>query len=284
MDWLTRALACPVCKSGLAASASVFRCLRGGLEFHQPRADCVQLLPPHAWQEEEVSWVRRQQETEEAYRELARDPAHAVLAYRTDLGPCAPMLATYRGRILDVGGGNGIVRHYLADDAEYVSVDPSLDWLDPSWLGIGEEFPCLRAPLAFVRGIGEYLPFGDDTFDAVLSIWSLNHVSRPAAVIEEMRRILRVGGRLLVVLDDVPPRWVDVMLSRTGARGVRGLAGMAGRKLLAWWQDWPIQSDHLELTESALARWTVGLERERRAWVGAYLTLEFRKPGGVRHA
>ena len=48
------------------------------------------------------------------------------------------------------------------------------------------------------------LPFAADTFDAALNVVTLEHVREPARVIEELFRVLRPGGRLLII---VPHEW-----------------------------------------------------------------------------
>src|SRR5947209_16436435 len=48
-----------------------------------------------------------------------------------------------------------------------------------------------------VIGVGEYLPFKNDTFDAVLSIAVLEHVRNPFRCAAEIKRVLKPGGTLL---------------------------------------------------------------------------------------
>ncbi|KAB1143892.1 class I SAM-dependent methyltransferase [Streptomyces luteolifulvus] len=44
------------------------------------------------------------------------------------------------------------------------------------------------------------LPFADGEFDAVVGNFVLNHVGRPRAVLAELRRVLRPGGRIALTL------------------------------------------------------------------------------------
>jgi SAM-dependent methyltransferase len=48
-----------------------------------------------------------------------------------------------------------------------------------------------------VRGVGEILPFLDNSFDAVLSLSVLEHVKNPFACAKEIVRVLKPGGRLM---------------------------------------------------------------------------------------
>jgi len=88
------------------------------------------------------------------------------------------------GTVLDVGGSGGAVREFL-DASHY-----SLCVLDIS-------MHALRSSrdhrLALVCGDGCCLPFGDDTFDVVVSVDSLEHVadSRKAIYCHELKRVAR---------------------------------------------------------------------------------------------
>lgn len=95
-------------------------------------------------------------------------------------------------RLLDAGCGPGLTLAELADRAEPVGLD-----LSGEQLAIAAE----TAPTAaLVRGDLASLPFGPDTFDAIVSLGALMHL--PAAgqetAIGEFARVLGPGGRLLV--------------------------------------------------------------------------------------
>ena len=88
--------------------------------------------------------------------------------------------------------------------------------LTPRWQELTHRFPALTDRQVFVRGVGEHMPFRSATFDAVVAFWSLNHVGDPGRVVQEIGRVLRSGGRLLLVLEDMEPRWRDLLV--TGLR------------------------------------------------------------------
>jgi SAM-dependent methyltransferase len=217
-----------------------------------------------------------------SYDELLGDRDHTVLGYRNDYTPCAPLLAQYSGRILDVGGGNGIARHFLIPGVKYGALEPSLEWLDPRWRAMAGEFPCLAEPFDFVRGAAEHLPFRDESFDGVLLLWSLNHVSEPNRTLREMARVLRRGGRTLIVLEDMPPRWLDFLhggYPHDGNQRWRALVLKLRSVLLGW----PLQPDHVRIRERDLLSWAAPqFDVALRAWLGAYLTFELVKKDAGR--
>jgi len=93
-------------------------------------------------------------------------------------------------RVLDAACGPGIVTGALAASGmRAVGVDLTAEMIAEA-----------RASQdgSFVRGDGLRLPFGDRTFDVVVSRNSLHHMAEPDVVIREMVRVLQPGGRLVV--------------------------------------------------------------------------------------
>jgi SAM-dependent methyltransferase len=274
-EWLREALACPSCGAAVADDEDDLVCSACPARYPQHDPRVIDLMPAD-WQERDrTRWSGRQQEMTEAYAELARDRDHSLLAWQSDYGPLAEFLAPCAGRVLDVGGGSGIARHWLPEGSDYVSLEPSRAWLEQPWSTLSDTFPCLAQPPRTVRGVAERLPFVEGCFDAALMIWSLNHVSDPNRALGETARAIRPRGRLVLVLDDVPPSVGDVIRGRypSGRRSERAVLVL--RRLLSPLGAWPIQPDHLPLRERALLRRARRLlELRRRVWVGAYLVLE----------
>jgi ubiquinone/menaquinone biosynthesis C-methylase UbiE len=277
-------LACPVCKGALTDSGRILSCSGCGRGWPQTD-DFVDLLPTDAPEPASGAWAGRQRAMADSYRDLVADPEHAVLAYRSDLEPYRALLADASGRVLDVGGGNGLVRAVLPRGVDYVSLDPLLDWLDESWSVVADDFSCLRQPLQFVRGVAEHLPFADRNFDTVLSLWSLNHCADPQRAIAEVARVIRPSGRFVLVLEEVEPPCRDILNSAYVDHRSWTRRRLAWEKLIARVKGWPLQPDHLRITEADVMRWTSGrFAIVSRAWHGSYLTLELsrgssRSPG-----
>ncbi len=75
------------------------------------------------------------------------------------------------------------------------------DW----YLGHVVYFEIVDYPTTDVLGVGESLPFGDDSFDAVISIAVLEHVRDPFRCAAEIVRVLKPGGRVYAAVPFLQP-------------------------------------------------------------------------------
>jgi hypothetical protein len=141
-------LVCPLCKGELDLTVGLIRCRTGHLRIPQTRADCVDILPLEPAPADPGRWSERQISMAQWYQDLLRTPADAAACFEKD-GPYATLLRTLGGRVLDVGGGNGVVRHYLRDGVDCVLLEPELAWLDARWTDLVDRCPCLATPACF---------------------------------------------------------------------------------------------------------------------------------------
>jgi len=92
--------------------------------------------------------------------------------------------------VLEIGCGPTGIIFQLQEAKSRVGIDPmDLDLLEGDWK---------RQILS--RAIGERLPFQNDSFDAVISFNSLDHVIDPNSIIKEIYRVLRPNGDFLLWL------------------------------------------------------------------------------------
>jgi SAM-dependent methyltransferase len=86
-------------------------------------------------------------------------------------------------RVLNLGSGIGQFDHYLSKGVKAINVDIS---------------PSIRN--LHVIADAHFLPFKGDCFDIVYSIAVLEHVQKPWVVADEICRVLRQGGHVVVEL------------------------------------------------------------------------------------
>jgi SAM-dependent methyltransferase len=93
------------------------------------------------------------------------------------------------GIVFEIGVGLGAYLSRLADHAQQA-------------IGLDVEHERTRETHKFVDevlcGVGEFLPFPDDSFDLILSNEVLEHVQNDVKSIQEMIRTLKPGGRLVI--------------------------------------------------------------------------------------
>jgi len=112
-------------------------------------------------------------------------------------------------RVLDVAAGTGTSsRAFTSAGAQCVACDFSL-----GMLRAGAAKPAAR--VRFVAGDALDLPFQDLSFDAVTISFGLRNVVDPDAALNEMLRVTRPGGRLVVCeFSHLPARRLDAVYSR----------------------------------------------------------------------
>lgn len=122
-------------------------------------------------------------------------------AYKNATGPNAPEMvfeavAEVRPRhYLEVGCGPGELADRVGRElgSEVVALD-----ISPRMVELASE----RGVDARVGDVQE-LPFADASFDCVVAAWMLYHVPDVPRALQELARVLRPGGRLVAVTNDV---------------------------------------------------------------------------------
>jgi SAM-dependent methyltransferase len=98
--------------------------------------------------------------------------------YQEILARCLP------GRTLEIGGGSGNLKKFL----------PSVISTDILW-----------APWLDAVADAQRLPFAPGSFDNIVMFDVLHHVERPRLFLDEAARILRLGGRIVMVEPAITP-------------------------------------------------------------------------------
>lgn len=104
-------------------------------------------------------------------------------------------------RVLDVGSGPGFL---VASIADAVGPDGAVHGLDPSppMNAVAAEHCADRAWVSIDQGGAEALPYADGFFDAAVSTQVYEYVSDIAGALRELRRVVRTGGRAVILDTD----------------------------------------------------------------------------------
>ena len=96
--------------------------------------------------------------------------------------------------LLDVACGTGLV---AVESAKILGTAEHITCLDPSegMLAVART----KLPARFVQGRAESMPFPDNSFDFLTMGYALRHVSDLETTFREYRRVLKPGGKLLIL-------------------------------------------------------------------------------------
>ncbi|MBW8285221.1 MAG: bifunctional demethylmenaquinone methyltransferase/2-methoxy-6-polyprenyl-1,4-benzoquinol methylase UbiE [Rhizobium sp.] len=104
-------------------------------------------------------------------------------------------------KVLDVAGGTGDIAFRIVEASGRLAHATVLD-INGSMLGVGAERAekkGLSDNLTFVEANAEALPFEDNSFDAYTIAFGIRNVPRIDVALSEAHRVLKRGGRLLVL-------------------------------------------------------------------------------------
>jgi demethylmenaquinone methyltransferase/2-methoxy-6-polyprenyl-1,4-benzoquinol methylase len=111
--------------------------------------------------------------------------------------------------VLDVGTGTGLVArevvHLLGSSGRVIGIDPSL-----KMMAAGRDL----SGVGFVQGVGECLPFPDCRFDFITMGYALRHVPDLDQTFKEYLRVLKPGGKVLLLEITKPASTMGTLLAR----------------------------------------------------------------------
>lgn len=101
------------------------------------------------------------------------------------------------GRVLEIGVGTGLSLDRYAPHLEVTGIDVSTDMLDKARAKVAEKH--LTNVVRISEMDARALTFPDGHFDTVVAMHVISVVPNPDKVMEEMARVCRPGGEVLIV-------------------------------------------------------------------------------------
>jgi len=106
------------------------------------------------------------------------------------------------GEVVEIGFGSGNnIPFYPATVTEVAAIEPA----DLGWKLADKRLRASGVPVQRMGLDGQRLPFADNSFDAALSTWTLCTIPDAATALQEVRRVLRPGGRFHFVEHGLAP-------------------------------------------------------------------------------
>jgi ubiquinone/menaquinone biosynthesis C-methylase UbiE len=105
------------------------------------------------------------------------------------------LVGSLEGDVLEVGAGTGLNLPHYERASRVVAVEPDASMASR----LRMRAPEAAVPVEIVAGTAESLPFEDERFDTAVITFVLCSVDNPRAALAEVRRVLRPGGRLVLL-------------------------------------------------------------------------------------
>jgi len=112
------------------------------------------------------------------------------------------LLSDLRGDVLEIGPGAGANLPYYAKEVRWVGLDPNTAMFPY----LQKEAQQLGMTIQVREGQAEQIDAADNSLDAVVSTLVLCSVSDPQRVLQEIRRVLKPGGRFVFIEHVAAPR------------------------------------------------------------------------------
>lgn len=140
-------------------------------------------------------------------------------------------------RILDVGCGAGVTALKLAEkgyDVSGIDIAPNMiRWAQT-------QAQQRKIACDFRVGLAEKLPYQDQTYDVLLALGLLGNILDDQPALNEMTRVLKPGGRLILTMPNLLaldlllalPKSLPIMLGATRLRQPLRIVGNFGRRLV----------------------------------------------------
>ena len=125
-----------------------------------------------------------------------------------------PLAAAADGLVCDMPSGGGYLADYLRPGMDYIAIDPAsgffVEWAKPRQR--------LTAEITNV-------PLADGSVDHIVSLAGLHHEPSLPAVFAEMRRLVKLGGRVVIedaAVDTAPARFLNGFVAANNPMGHDG--------------------------------------------------------------
>ena len=217
------------------SSAQSLRTLRLGGELSCAEEFTAQTPSAQRWRRELLDVL-----ADGIKRRWAREQRRRKVGRAYDMALEIARMIPRGSEALDVGCGNGFIAHHLSA------------MLGTSVIGI-DVTDATVAPIDFRSFDGRRFPLEDNSVDAVLLCYVLHHAQDVHSILNEVRRVLREGGQV-VIYEDIPATSWDRIVCEIHNRKWRDRTGPCTFRNESEWQQLFISLGFEIVSERRLSR------------------------------
>jgi len=152
----------------------------------------LKIQPCSNWYKQLFAWgMAKANSADENAIQLANCSNYSTLAQLKQA-----LFADLQGKVVEIGPGAGVNLEYYPSDIHWIGIEPNPfmhSYLEQEVQKVGLNQIDIKS------GSAEHINVEDNSVDAVVSTYVLCSVSNLAATVQEIRRVLKPGGRFLFV-------------------------------------------------------------------------------------
>ena len=209
-DNVKKIICCSFCKNEIKEYQNEYKCFHCGLSFPKIKIcnGSEQLDTTHDFRihrPDDVKsdiykeWESTEDQYEKFHKDLSlKDDYEEYLAEIDSVKEIYTDEFNLSGSVLDVGGHQGRLRHYLSQDVNfYISIDPLASVFDNIYLqkNLLKAFPSLNEPCYFLVAHAEQLPIKPNSFDWIHMRSVVDHFYDPYIALLEAFRCAKCRGQ-----------------------------------------------------------------------------------------
>ncbi len=162
-----------------------------------------------SYQRQKIGWLERWDENRHVYSHWAKEFKKALSPFRS---------LTSSTRVMEVGSGPMGLIFFLKNGKRFA--------LDPLAHDLHECFHGIQGRgIRVIQGIGEYLPFSENSMDIVILHNTIDHTDAPLRVLKDIHRVLRDTGILYIGVNIYP------LSLRMGSKLYEAISWISARSL-----------------------------------------------------
>lgn len=125
-------------------------------------------------------------------------------------GTRSDVVKNAHGVVLEIGFGSGYNLPFYTQVSKLYALEPSREMYDIA----KERIASADFPIEYLKNSAEHIPLENHSIDTVVSTWSLCSIPNLPQALNEVRRVLKPGGRFLFVEHGQSPKRINSLFQK----------------------------------------------------------------------